>query len=426
MIPADRYRQTFSYVKIDADLCNGCVLCMKACPTRAIRVRNRRQAVIEGVCINCGECSRVCPRGAIQAVITDHYHLAESSYSTVSASSALYAQFGEEIMPNDVLLALRRLGFGYVYDQSYTNELYSVALEFYIEEKRRAQEAPWPLISPVCPVVVRLIDYRFPALLKHIPPLAVPREIVAREAKRRLSAKYGCAQEEIKVYHITTCAAKMICLKEPLLQPRSFMDGAIGIARIYESIRENLRGLEEDEVLHHSGGVGLGWGMSGGEIAGLQARCLAVSGLQETIKYLEKIEMGLLRDVDYVEFRVCKEGCLGGPLTVADKYLAKQHLQRLVRMFGIEKRVKRAYVKKLYERGWFFVEGEGAVARSASRTGSVAEKIERLSRVETLLRTLPGKECGVCGSPDCRTFAEDVVDGRAQLSECLYRRGGGC
>lgn len=422
MDAVDSYRQSFAYVKVDAELCNGCVLCMKACPTRAIRVRQGRKAVIEGVCINCGECSRVCPRGAIQAVITDQYDLAESPYSTVSASSALYAQFGEDVMPNDILLALRRMGFRYVHDQAYTNELYSVALEFYIEERRKAHEAPWPLISPVCPVVVRLIDYRFPSLLKNIPPLAVPREIVAREAKRRLSVKYGCSPEDIKVYHVTTCAAKMICLKEPLLQPRSFMDGAIGIARIYEGIRENLRGLEEDQVLHHSGGVGLGWGMSGGEIARLQARCLAVSGLQETIKYLEKIEMGLLRDLEYVEFRVCKEGCLGGPLTVADKYLAKQHLQRLVRMFGIEKRVKRSYVQKLYERGWFFVEGEGPAARAGSRGACLRERIERLNRVEALLKTLPAKECGVCGCPDCRTFAEDVVDGRVRLEECVYRQ----
>jgi len=82
--------------------------------------------------------------------------------------------------------------------------------------------------------------------------------------------------------------------------------------------------VEEDIVLHHSGGIGLSWGMSGGEISGLDLHCLAIPGLQETIHYLEKIEMGLLGDIDYVEFRACSEGCLGGPFTVMDKYQGKR------------------------------------------------------------------------------------------------------
>jgi len=40
--------------------------------------------------------------------------------------------------------------------------------------------------------------------------------------------------------------------------------------------------------------------------------------------------------------------------------------------------------------------------------------------VEEILRLLPRKECGACGSPDCRTFAEDVIDGKASLGSCVY------
>jgi Na+-translocating ferredoxin:NAD+ oxidoreductase RNF subunit RnfB len=412
--------QPFHYVQIDDKRCNGCVLCMRACPTKAIRVRNGDVARIEGVCIDCAECVRVCPRGAIRAVTTENYDPSRARYSTVAASAVLYAQFGEAVMPNDILLALRRMGFSYVHDQAYTNEMFNVALELFIEENRKRQTSPWPLISPVCPVVVRLITYRFASLLKHLPPLATPREIVAREAKRRLSAKYGCRPEEIEVLHITPCPAKMICIKEPVLQKRSYMDGAIGINSIYEDIQKNIRELDEDMVLHHSGGVGLGWGLSGGEIAGLDMNCLAVSGLQETIRYLEKIEMGLLHDMDYIEFRICTEGCLGGPFNVADKYQAKRDLQKLVRMFGVEKRVKEAYVRKLYEEGWFFTDARDTPIEPRAPGLSVAEGIKRLSHVEEILKVLPRKECGACGSPDCRTFAEDVVDGKAVLENCIY------
>jgi iron only hydrogenase large subunit-like protein len=344
-------------------------------------------------------------------------------FSVVSASSALYSQFGEEVMPNDVLLAFRRIGFDYVHDQSYTNELFSAAVEFYIEEKRKSPEARWPLISPVCPVVSLLISHRFPSLLKHIPPLITPREIVAREGKRRFSSKLGCSEDKINVTFVTPCPAIMIDIKEPLVREHSFIDSAVGINLVFELLKENLREMEGDKVLHHSGGVGLGWGMSGGEIAGLKGRCLAISGLQETILYLQKIEMGLLQDIEYVEFRICKEGCVGGPFNVVDRYEAKQRIQKMIRMFGVEKRVKCSYARKLYEEGWFFTPKGPKPDTVEDSKKVVSAGIERLAQVEEILSLLPRKECGVCGAPDCRTFAEDVVKGSASLEDCVFLQG---
>ena len=410
------------YVEVDETLCNGCVLCMKACPTKAIRIRNNL-ATIEGVCIACGECINVCPRGAIKAVSSGSDYLNGADYSIVSASTALYPQFGDKVMPNDVLLGLRRMGFRHVHDQAYTNEMFNVAMEMYVRERLVEMKLPFPVISPICPVVVRLIAYRFPSLLKHIPPLLTPREIVAREAKSRFLAKYGDGAKGVKVLHITPCPGKMICIKESVLQSSSYLDSAIGINSIYNSLKQNILEVKEDIVLHHSGGIGLGWAMSGGEVAGVDMDCLAVSGIQETIRYLEKIEMGLLHDIDYIEFRICTAGCLGGPFTVADKYQARDNLERYVRMFGVEKRVKHEYVKKLYEDGWFFTDRESVQLEGKQppiSTSEISKGIERQNDVEEILQLLPRKECGACGSPDCRTFAEDVVDGKASLESCVY------
>jgi hypothetical protein len=173
-------------------------------------------------------------------------------------------------------------------------------------------------------------------------------------------------------------------------------------------------------VLHHSGGLGLGWGMSGGEIAGLEKDCLAVSGIQESIRYLEKIEMGLLQDIDYIEIRTCTGGCLGGPYTVVDKYLAEHNLRKMIGNYGLEKRVKSDYVKKLYEAGWFFTDKWIDHEEDQTSPSAIAEGIEKANSVEELLRQLPQSECGMCGSPNCRTFAEDVIDGRMPLENCLY------
>lgn len=411
------------YVQVDPVRCNGCVLCMKVCPTKAIRVRNDRMARIEDVCINCGECIRVCPRGAITSTSAERDLPDSGQYSAVSASTVIYTQFGEDAMPNDILLGLRKMRLGYVHDQSYTNEMFTIALEIHIAEKRKDPDATFPMISPVCPVVVRLIFHRFPSLLKHIPPLITPREIVAREAKMRLSAKSGRDPEDIRVLHITPCPAKTLCIREPVMHSRSYLNETVAISAIHEKLRRRIQELDDDVVLHHSGGAGLAWGMSGGEIAGISGNCLAISGIQETIHYLQKIELGLLSHIDYIEFRTCTEGCLGGPFTVADKYQAKNHLQKLVRIFGMEKRVKQDYVRKLYGQGWFLSDrrlGSGDIRITPPSGPDILRGIERESRVERILEILPGKECGICGSPDCRTFAEDAVSGRVGLGACMF------
>ena len=82
--------------------------------------------------------------------------------------------------------------------------------------------------------------------------------------------------------------------------------------------------------------------MSGGEIAEMDFDCsLAVSGLEETIAYLQKIEMGLFKDIGYIEFRTCREGCRGGVLTAIDKYLAKSAVQKMIKLIGLGRRLPR-------------------------------------------------------------------------------------
>ena len=338
------------YVRILEEKCNGCVLCMKACPTKSIRIRAGQKAQITGNCIDCGECLRACPRGAIAAVTTGIDPAKLGKRSILCLSPVLYAQFGLEVSPERILAALRK-EFLLVYDQSHNHEAYSAATELYIQLYKQKKKDVWPLISPVCPAVNRLIAYRFPSLIDHILPIIPPREFAARELRRHYMV---FDMKEYSVYHVTPCAAKMISVKQPMFLKHSFIDGVLGINEVYHIVEKHLPEVKDEDQRPRPSGSGIAWCLSGGEIEGLgPGNYLAVSGMPEVIRYLEKIEMGLLRDIEYMELRACVGGCVGGPMTVADRYQARKVIEKLTRKYGIDRKKTVAEVRRDFEAGKF-------------------------------------------------------------------------
>ena len=54
-----------------------------------------------------------------------------------------------------------------------------------------------------------------------------------------------------------------------------------------------------------------------------------------------------------------------------------------------------------------------------SRLGStIAESMRMMADIQSLKATLPGIDCGSCGAPTCRAFAEDVVKKLACPDDC--------
>ena len=61
--------------------------------------------------------------------------------------------------------------------------------------------------------------------------------------------------------------------------------------------------------------------------------------------------MGFFKDIECIEFRTCREGCLGGVLTAIDTYLAKSAIQKMVKLFGLGRRLTLENIWRLYEKG---------------------------------------------------------------------------
>lgn len=404
-------------IRFIEEKCIGCVTCIRACPTKAIRVINHKACVNYERCIDCGECFRVCPHDAISSETTSYADLEKFECTIALPSPVLYSQFSHDVLPNQILLALRKIGFDYVFDEAWDCELTTDALQEYLD----TTEGPFPKISITCPVVVRLIAMLYPNLIKNLVKLEIPRESAAKKFRQKAATSRGISPEKIGVLHLTPCPAKMISINHPVGIEKSNLDGAIAIRDIYGRLLEVLKDLEEDVILQLSSGIGIAWALSGGEIMGLrQENCLAVSGVQDVIQVLNDVEAGTLKDIIFLECLICPDGCIGGSLTVQNRHFARRKVRRLIKMFGEHTRVSREMVLRLYRDGYFNLQKEILPTPIQPLDSDRVKAIQKVKQREEILKKLPGKNCSACGAPDCRTLAEDIVLGYASIDDCLF------
>lgn len=414
----------FHSVKINKKKCIGCVRCMKGCPTKAIRVKNGKAIINKERCIDCGECLRVCQYNAVVPITTSSADLNKFRYRVAVPSPVLYSQFGQHIMPNEILSMLKELGFDFVYDEALMCEMTSGAIEEYLDDNK----GPKPVISSTCPVVVRLIQRLFPSLCNRIIPIEPPREIAAKNLRAEISNKYKVKKEDIGIIHITPCAAKMVSINHPETLQKSYLDGALSIQDIYNEIMMKLKKTEKPYILETQrqvSGIGIGWAIAGGEIRGLKYfHSVSVSGVYDTIKILEDVEAGRLDNIEYLGCLICPDGCVGGPLTVENRFMAKSNVLRLIKTFGGKRRVTAHFVKKLYQQRFFSFEASVKPKPFSPLDKNREKAIRKMKLLEKTFGKLPHTDCGVCGAPDCRTFAEDVARGEAKISDCLFIKTG--
>jgi iron only hydrogenase large subunit-like protein len=415
--------QYFHSIRIDTEKCSGRMKCMRVCPTQAIRIRNGKATIIEERCIDCGECITVCPNGAIVPLTDPFGELSKFRHTVAIPSPALYAQFGREILPDKILSGLKKLGFDDAFDLAFT----CGEVSFSIQEYLREYKGPKPLISNACPTIVRLIQVKYPGLIDQIIPINTPREIAARDIKKKKSKQYGLKEKEIGTFYLTPCPVKMISIRQPAEKGKSHLDGAISIGDIYGPLLSAMEGLEKGsyrKALESICILGIGWAMVGGICRTLRLKnSLAVSGLPEILKIFDDIERGKLRNIEFIEAYSCPQGCVGGSLTVENLYISYNKILKMIEALEYEK-IKACpdirEVRKLYKQKYFFLEGKLEPRPLKPLDEDLGKAIMKRKKKEDIYETLPKIDCGACGSPTCITFAEDVVKGEAELTDCIF------
>jgi iron only hydrogenase large subunit-like protein len=415
--------QYFHSIQIDQEKCNGRMKCLRVCPTQAIRVRNGKSTILEDKCIDCGECITACPSGAIIPLTDPFGELTRFRHTVALPSPALYAQFGREILPERILSGIKKLGFDDAFDLAFTCGEVSFAIQEYLREYK----GPKPLISNVCPTIVRLIQVKYPALIDHVIPIDTPRELAAREIKKKKSKQLKLKEKEIGIFYLTPCPVKMISIKQPAEKGKSSIDGAISISDIYGPLLSAMEGTEKRsyrKALQSICILGIGWAMVGGICRTLRLKnSLAVSGLGEVLKVFDDIERGKLGDIDFVEAYSCTQGCVGGSLTVENVYISYNKILKLIETLEFEQ-IKACpdirEVRKLYSQNYFLIDGRLEPRPLKPLDKDIAKAIKKRKEKEDIYESLPKIDCGACGAPTCLTFAEDVVKGEAEFSDCVF------
>lgn len=410
-------KRIFHSVRLDKDKCRACTNCLKRCPTEAIRVRGGRAHIIAERCIDCGECIRVCEYHAKIAVTDPLSSISRFKYKIALPAPSLYGQFKSLHSIAQVLTGLKHMGFDEVFEVARGADVVTRA----IREKLRQPDLPRPLISAACPAIVRLIQVRFPDLIDHIVDVRQPMEVAALIAKREFAKKHDVDEAEVGCFFITPCPAKVTAIRNPIGHEKSAVDGAISVLEIYGLLSSHTRSHATDESLVQASAWGVGWANSGGEA---QAVCpensMAVDGIENVIRVLEEIENNKLHDLTFFEGSACTGGCVGGPLNFENNYVARNMIRRMVdKTSGLhpEQQVDVSLLTKypLYNQ-------KDILPNSAMKLDDdIVEAMRKLEKIEEIYKRLPGYDCGSCGSPTCRTFAEDIVQGFATDMDCIHR-----
>ena len=406
---------------IDERKCDGHMACMRVCPTQAIRVRDGKAKVLPALCVDCGFCLSVCPTNSIQPTTRSFAELDRFKFKVAVPSPVLFGQFPQGISPAHIIAGLKGIGFDAVWNFAVDIALVNRAIRDYVT----SWTGPFPLISIACPVIVRLVQVLYPRMIDQLLRVQVPREVAAREAKRKYSAELGISREEIAAVYITPCQAKTISIIEPAEGVKSHLEGALAISDVYNDIlalTRNLDDVGEDVSLPWPAcdPAMLRWASCDGQASNLaDHRYMSVAGLTHVIQVFEDIYKGKLRNVEYLECMACRGGCLGGNLTVDNLYVSLAKIHRLQAELADQDPKLVAEVERRYPTEDFTLKGQVRPRTTERSPADLKERVRRIKTEEALRTTLPGVDCGLCGSPTCKAFANDVAGGHADRKDCI-------
>jgi len=323
--------------------------------------------IAETNCVNCGQCSAICPTGAIgikddtKKVWQDLYD--DNTIMVAQIAPAVRVALGDEFglpvgsnVMGKMVSALKRMGFDKVYDTATGADLTVIeeANEF-LDRLRKGERLP--LFTSCCPAWFQYAEINHQDMMDHLSSCKSPMQMFGSVLKEH--AKYNMPRKKAKktkVVAIMPCTAKKyeVAREEFRFEEEQTIDYAITTQELANMIRES--GIVFSEILPEAvdmpfgiaSGSGIIFGVTGGvteaviryimgeeaknylkAIAftgvrgfdgvkeaiipynGRELKLAIVSGLANANTLVEKIKAGECY-YDFVEVMACPGGCICG------------------------------------------------------------------------------------------------------------------
>lgn len=412
-------RVFYHALTVNPETCMGCTHCMKSCPTEAIRVVNGRAEIDLQRCIDCGYCLRSCPTKAIYLKQDDIDQMKSFKYRVILFPSVFIGQFADKYKEQQIYSALHKIGFTHIYEVEQPIQLLIDSVKEYCKN----DPANVPHISSFCPAVVKLIQLKYPSLIDNVIPRKAPHDLAAHLAVQKLE-KEGATREEIGLFYVTPCCAKISAVKTPVAERESIVDGILNMNELYNRVMKVIDTVQpEDTSLQrkHLTSDGMLWSLTHGESIHFGKGSMAVDGIHNVIKFLERIENDEIHDVNFLEMRACDQSCAGGILMTGNRFMTVSRLEQRALNYPETKDVNLSELSIDTEELTKKLNSDRMFPKPFYRFGSDrAKAIEKMNRASRIVCFLPGIDCGACGAPNCHALAEDMVNGKAKMSDCVF------
>ena len=357
-------------------LCRRCVAVCREQHVGVIGANNRGidtcigspfNAVLnETSCISCGQCTVVCPTGALtEKDDTDKVWAAladKSKHVVVQTAPAVRAALGESFgMPigtnveGKMVAALRRLGFERVFDTDFGADL-TIVEEANELVERVKNGGKLPMITSCSPGWVKFAEYYYPELLAHLSSCKSPMQMTGAIIKTYYAEKMGWDPRDIVTVAVMPCTAKKFEIGRADQSAAGVPDMDISIttrelARMIARAGLKFTSLPDEEFdspLGEDTGAAVIFGATGGvmeaalrtandwltgkdndqivyeavrgnasikeatyNLGGLEVKVAVASGAKAAKEVMDKIASGEA-DWTFVEIMGCPGGCVNG------------------------------------------------------------------------------------------------------------------